>query len=230
MSQLCRRKTPLCAFAFSGADHALATLLVMQEINPQEIVEAGGIDVFIKALGDAQQGTVSDALGAALLNLVTHDAAKHSLVHNTAALVGLLRKGNAAAKQHTSAVLASIASTDEGMAALCKADAPESLVSLAMLNRGSHAADDAVAILCRLASVDNELQALISAGAVLPLVNILRDGSESEQATAVAALRRLTGADKAFGGQQAAVDAGCVGLLVQLLGPGTWPAQSDAMH
>eukprot|EP00965_Chrysotila_dentata_P128329 4242809-Pleurochrysis_carterae.AAC.1 len=198
--------------------------------HSEAVASAGGAEALVGALSLGERAVTRGVAGA-LEQLARCDSGRAALLRSgVPACVRLLEDESDEVKLHALSVLEDVASDDQGKRKLLEAKAASVLVSLAKESGTVTVRRRSNDILCKLSNLQSEASALIAAGAVLPLVNILRDSSECEQASAIAALRRLTCGSETSGGQQAAVDAGCVGLLVQLLGPGTWPAQSDAMH
>ena len=136
-------------------------------------------------------------------------------------------------------VLQAIASEPDGQAAIGAADAASSLVRLAA-SKSTAVQLAATALLCDLARHESNLAPLLAAGAMVPIVSQLRDGTAAAQTAAAAAVDALSGARASLrssrlsvqfgarpssrvgegtplGGAQAAVAAGAVPPLVRTL-------------
>ena len=81
--------------AWSGAEHAVATLLTLQPAYATQLVEAGALDVFVHSLANSASEVITAAAGSAVLHLVDLPECRPSVRERTPRLVELLRVGGA---------------------------------------------------------------------------------------------------------------------------------------
>ena len=128
---------------------------------------------------------------------------------------------------HALRVMQALADDDEGQQAINAAGAAFWLSRLAY--SGDAGIREAVSgTLCSLATQASEAPSLVAAGALAPIVAMLRDGSRGTQERALVALEKLT--EAGGGGELAAVGAGALPPLVTFLRSGHPQGQAAAMH
>ena len=201
------------------AECALVTLLVLLlETTPREIVEAGAVGLCVDKLGEETSGsTIVLAAGTTLRRLLLSAEGREAILLQVPQLVAHLGGGNATAVEHALALLDHLAAESDGRAAISEVSGAAPLVEIAVDAEGAAepaARKAAMRILCDLATEPAALGGLLEAGAVPPLVTLLREGSAEDREEAATSLVQLTAAR---GGAAAAAHAGIVPPLVEQL-------------
>jgi hypothetical protein len=209
---------PLVALAQTtkvGAEHAVATLLVLERAYPKEVIDAGAINVFENCLRadptTKAPPVIVHSAGGTLRRLVTMAMARDAIMATTTQLVELLRLSSVSAQAHVTAVIASLVCEPEGRKAVAAAGAASPLVQLAC-SASVEVQQEAIGILCQLAHQSHELPSLVEAGVVPPLVAQLHS---SEAGAAVATALEQLSCDPA--GRQAIAGARGIEALVSVV-------------
>ena len=202
----------------------IALLVLLLETDARDVVQAGAVGLIVEKLGDVSSvSTIVLAAGTILRRLLLTSQGRDAILKHVHKLVVQLKSTNLAALEHALALLDHLSSESDGREAINQAGGAKSLVRLAIPQAIGPIPPElyaiATRILCGLAKDASALPSLVGAGAVQPLVSVLRDGAEDDREQAAAALLQLT---SVHGGGPAAADAGIVPLLVsQLVDEGT---------
>jgi vacuolar protein 8 len=160
-------------------------------------IEAGAVPVLVQVLHRQESTERVKEVAAGALRVITAGSVKKQ-VHGAAAegvpqLVQMLRDGCDAAKESAAVVLCNLSEQAEHCEAMAQVDGVAShLVALVSSSSTALTQEAAAQVLARVAALGEGCRAaIVEAGAIPPLVQLLRDGSEGAKAQAAGALEVL---------------------------------------
>ncbi|OAY32649.1 U-box domain-containing protein 3 isoform X1 [Manihot esculenta] len=229
----CGAIAPLLSLLYSEVkltqEHAVTALLnlsISEEIKTM-IAEAGAIEPLIHVLKSGNDGAKENS-AATLFSLSVLEEYKEKIGRSGAvkALVDLLASGTLRGKKDAATALFNLSILHENKARIVQARAVKYLVKL--MDPATGMADKAVALLANLSTIGEGRLAIVRAGGIPPLVEIVESGSLRGKENAASALLQLCLNSPKF--CSIVLQEGAVPPLVALSQSGTTRAKEKAQQ